>query len=171
MRKARLGFKIYSTDDELLVDEERDFDYVEKEKRWDSHQKAKARKLRCYNKNKEKYNAQRRVAASTISGRYKSAKIKAGKMGQEWEFTQEEWEDMWINAGWVSIPGTLSPSAPEGVRRPAYALRGGNRFSNTMMARSNLSGPWCTANCYIVFRGEPLSRSIYSANSPIGNSA
>ena len=162
MRKARLGFEILSLEGELLVDEDKDFERKEKDKVWASRQKELARKLRCYNKHKVKYNAQRRAAAATIGGRYKASKTKALNVGQGWDFTQEEWQQLWIDAGMITLPGSVGPSTPEGVQRTAYALRGPNKFDNTMMARKDVSKPWSTSNCYIVFRGEPLSDSAYS---------
>lgn len=161
MRKARLGFEIYSLEDELLVDEDKDFERQEKDKIWASQQKSKARKLRCYNKNKEKYNAQRRAKAATIAGRYLQAKKKATDLAQGWNMTQTEWEGIWMSAGWIIVPGTVGPSNPKGKRSTAYAMRGPNKLTNTMMARRDLAAPWAVDNCYIVFRSEPLSESVY----------
>lgn len=166
MRKARLGFKIFSLDDELLVDEDKDFERKEKDKEYASRKKELARKLRCYSKNKEKYNAQRRARAATIRGKFLAARDKACKVGQGWELTQSEWEQIWMDAGWVIIPGTIDPSKnPGGIRRTAYAMRGPNKFTNTMMARSDLTKPWSVDNCYIVFRSEPLIGSNYHATT------
>jgi hypothetical protein len=165
MQKARLGFKIYSLDKEMLVDEDKDFERKEKDQVWASRQKMLARKLRCYNKHKEKYNAQRREQAATIAGRYKSSKTKALQVGQEWNLSQDEWQNIWMDAGWVIIPGTVSPSSPMGVRRTAYAMRGPNKFTNTMMARTDLNDAWSVENCYIVFRCAPLEGSIYHTDN------
>ena len=161
MRKARLGFKIFSLDNELLVDEDAEFERKEKDKKYASRKRELERKLRCYHRNKEKYNAQRRARAATITGRYQASKEKALKAGQKWELTQSEWEQIWIDAGWVVIPGTVGPENPSGVRRTAYAMRGPNKFTNTMMARRDLTRPWTVENCYIVFRSEPLIGSQY----------
>jgi len=161
VKKARLGFKIYSLDSELLVDEDRDIEFRAKQKKWLSRKKELARKLRCYNKNKEKYNAQRRDVASSIGGRFKVSKTKAKTSGQEWLLSEKEWQDIWIEAGWVVVPGTISPQRPGGVRRTAYSMRGPNKFENTMMARKDLSKAWSKDNCYIVFRSEPLIGSPY----------
>ena len=168
MRKARLGFKILSAEGELLVDEDKDFVRKEKDKKWAQRQRMLARKLRCYNKNKKKYNAQRKAKASTPSGKYHVSKMKALQIGQKWEMTSEEWSNIWMDAGWVIIPGTVSPSNPKGVRRTAYAMRGPNKFTNTMMARADLAGPWSVDNCYIVFRSAPLAESDYHVTNTSG---
>ena len=165
MRKARLGFKIYSLDDELLIEEDKDFERREKDKAWDVHKRAKARKLRCYNKHKEQYNAQRRQKAATIKGKFDNSKIKAINNGQKWELTQKEWEDIWIGAGFVRIPGTLTIVNPTGTVKTAYSIRGPNRLENTMMSRGDLGGPWSVHNCYIVYRGEPLEGSYYHVSN------
>ena len=161
MKKARLGFEIFSLEGELLVEEDKDFVRQEKDKEWAMRQRMLARKLRCWNKHKEKYNAQRRAKASTIAGRYHTCKTKAVKIGQGWDMTEEEWQQIWIDAGQVIVPGTVGPSNPLGMRRTAYAMRGPNKLSNTMMARKDLAQPWSVENCYVVFRSEPLENSIY----------
>lgn len=161
MRKARLGFKIYSLDDELLVEEDKDFVRKEKDKKWATHQKSKARKLRCYNKHKEQYNAQRRRKASTIRGKFLNSRKKATDKGHGWELSQSEWEDLWLGAGFVRIPGTISVMNPTGEVRTAFSIRGPNRLENTMMTRKDLSTAWSPTNCYIVYRGEPLEGSYY----------
>ena len=161
MRKARLGFEIYSLDDELLVEEDKDFVRKEKDKVWASMQKSKVRKLKCYNKHKEQYNAQRRAKAATIKGRFEASRTKALKVGQKWKLTQKEWEGIWISAGWVRIPGTIDATNPRGDLRTAYMLRGPSKLDNTMMQRHDLGGPWSVDNCYIAYRGAPLEGSTY----------
>jgi len=161
VRKARLGFKIFSTCDELLVDEDKEFERKELDKKAMSRKRELARKRRCYTKNKQKYNARRRAKNATIAGRYQTSKEKAEKCGQKWDLTQQEWEQIWIDAGLVQVPGTINPSNPSGVVRTAYAMRGPNRFANTMMTRHDLTQPWSVSNCYIVFRSEPLIGSQY----------
>ena len=103
---------------------------------------------------------------STVRGKYVQSKRKAKSLGQEWHFTQEEWESLWVEAGWVIVPGTVSAANPRGERRTAYAMRGGNRHNNTYMQRIDLSQGWSKDNCVIMFRGKPLLESKYHATSP-----
>jgi hypothetical protein len=152
-RKAHLGFRVLSLDDELKVSDERDFEKERLNRKYLSHQKAKARKLRCYHKHKEQYNRTKRAAARRIEGRFKSTKQASISRGTEWEFTESEWEHAWMEAGWIRIPGTQSVANPYGDVVPAFALRGSHRYNHTCMKRIDLSKPWGTDNYKIVFRG------------------
>lgn len=167
MRKARLGFKIYSLDDELLVEEAEDFVWREEDKKIHSARKDRARKLRCYNKHKERYNANRRERAATVKGKYKASKQEALRKNQEWLLTQEEWEGIWLDAGFVALPGTQTPQNPRGVLRTAFSLRGpASSVDSTMMGREDMLGPWSVDNCYIIYRKEPLVGSVYHYEKP-----
>lgn len=156
-KQAKLGFRILKQAGEMMIPDERDFESHEENKKYRSHQLEKARKLRCYHKNKHRYNKQKRAVARSISGRYKDAERLAAARSQGWEFTQEEWERVWRDAGWVRIPGTQSAHNPQGDIVPAFALRGSHRYKNTCMQRKNARKPWSAANCKIMFRGEELS--------------
>jgi len=161
MRKARLGFKIFSLDNELIVEEDKDFERKDFNIKLTRHLKDKARKLKNYNNHKEKYNAQRRAKASTIDGKYHNAKRKAIILGYGWEMDREEWIQIWIDAGFVIIPGTVGPSNPSGVKRTAFSMRGPNKFTDTLMARTDTTKPWSKDNAYIIFRSAPLVGSQY----------
>jgi len=161
MRKARLGFKIHSLDGELLVEEDVDFERKEMDKEYAARQHMLKRKLTWWNNNSKECNNRRREKASTIIGKFKASRKKALSVSQEWDLTQDEWESIWINAGWVVIPGTISPSNPSGVRKTAYAIRGPSKLENTMLARKDLGDSWNIDNCYIVYRCEPLIASEY----------
>lgn len=165
MKKARLGFTIYSDDNELLVDEDKDREFKEKQLKWERRQRELLRKRKCYNKNKDKYNKQRRDKSNSILGKFNQSKNKATKCGQKWELSLEEWQQVWIDAGWVIVPGTVSPSNPRGVRRTAFSMRGPNRFENTMMARKDLTLPWSVDNVKIVYRSAPLVGSAYHSTT------
>lgn len=155
-RRAKLGFDVIALDDELQVTTHEDLVKNEEDRKFLSHLKEKARKLRCYHRNKHKYNKQKRAAARSISGKYKEAKRDALKRSQGWEFSQEEWERAWIDSGFVVIPGTITTQNPHGDVVPAFALRGSHRYNHTCMKRLDVTKPWSPENCAIVFRGEEL---------------
>lgn len=148
MKKASLGFRYISLDDEFRIPDLKDFEDARIDRRMSSHDKAKLRKLRCYTKHKEQYNKQKRSVARSIAGRYEEAKRKARKEHLDWSFDRETWEQAWISAGWVKTP--------KGDLVPAFALRGGHRYNNTCMVRKDLNLGWSPANTQIVFRGEEL---------------
>ena len=166
MRKARLGFKVLSLKDELLVEEDEDFERIETDKAYASWLKSKERKLRCYHKYRKEYNKSKRNALKAIPRRYREAKRRAVNAGQGWDLTQKQWQDIWIAAGFVRVPGTRSASNPSGVVKTAYALRGANRAHSTMMARKDTNKPWSKTNCHILYRNEPLKNSTYHEAKP-----
>jgi hypothetical protein len=169
MEKVRMPFKVLAEDGELLVEEERDLELAAKEAQWDRRERIRSYKRKCWHKNKAKYEAKAKAKSSSIHGRFLASRKKALSVGQVWELTEEEWQRIWIDAGFVIIPGTTSPSRPEGIRTTAYAARGPNRFSNTYMTRYDLGKPWNKENCYIGFRGDPLIGGTYHATR--GNSS
>jgi hypothetical protein len=154
--KAHLGFKVLSLDDELQVSDEKDFEKDRLNREYLSHQKAKASKLRCYHKHADTYNKTKRKKSAKISGRYKSARQGALKRNTAWEFSEDEWEHAWLEAGWIRIPGTQSAANPTGDVVPAFALRGAHRYNNTCMQRLNLDKPWSNDNYKIMYRGEEV---------------
>lgn len=171
--KAHLGFKILSLDDELKVSDEKDFQSDQKNREYLSHQKAKARKLRCYHKHSAEYNRTKRAGARRIEGRFKAARQGALRRSVKWEFSEDEWERAWLEAGWIRMPGTQSAANPLGDIVPAFALRGAHRYQHTCMQRLDLDKPWGPDNYKIMFRGKEvgpdnvwsLSNSEYSAYS------
>ena len=165
VQKTRLGFKIYSLEDELLVNEDVDFERKDMNAALTSLMKERGRKLRNYTRHKDKYNKQRRDRASTIEGKYYAAKRKAKNAGYGWEMTKDQWVRVWMDAGFIIVPGTVSPTTPLGVRVTAFSLRGPNKYTNTLMARKDTTKPWAHDNAYIVFRGDPLIGSRYHAIS------
>lgn len=165
VEKVRMPFKVLSLEGELLVEEEKDLELAAKEAAWSTREKIRANKRKCWHKNKAKYDVARKARASTIHGRFLSARRKALSVGQRWELSEEEWQKLWIDAGFVVIPGTIDPSHPRGERRTAYAMRGPNRFSNTYMTRKDLGKPWSYDNCYIGFRGGPLVGGMYHSTT------
>lgn len=161
MRKARLGFRIISLDGELLIDEDADLERIQKDKDYRSHEKRKKSWLAYYYRDTESYNKKRRVKNLSVDRVYAEAKRNAIRQGREWEFDKEQWINMWLDAGWVIIPGSKTPSNPKGEKRTAYSLRGPNVQNNTMMLRKDLTKPWRPDNCYIAYRGNPLIGSKY----------
>lgn len=156
MRKAAVGFRFHGLGDELKVSSQEDLNKRREDKEYESKALEKARKRRWWHRHKERLNAERRAAARSIEGRYKAAKAKALEKGEEWSFTPEEWERKWIDAGWVLIPGSITPGNPHGQIVPAFAIRGAHRYHNTCMERISLNKGWNTENTRIVFRGEEL---------------
>jgi hypothetical protein len=154
--KAKLGFTVYSLDDELQVPDEKDFERNEAEQEYARAEASKARKLRCYHKHKENYNKAKRAVAARIEGRFKAAKQGARKRGVGWEFTPEEWERAWQEAGWIRVPGSQSEANPQGDIVPAFALRGAHRYNNTCMQRLDLGKPWGPSNYRVMFRGQEV---------------
>ena len=118
--------------------------------------KKRASKLKCYRKHAEEYNRAKRLKAGTIEGRYKDAKLGARKRGIGWEFTSDEWEHAWTEAGYIRIPGTQSIANPHGDVVPAFALRGSHAYRNTCMKRIDIDKPWGPNNYRIMFRGEEI---------------
>jgi len=161
MKKARLGFKIYSLADELLVEEAEDFVWRAEDRKVRARRNQLASKRACYHRNNEKYNAARTAANKEVGRRYRKARANAAYRSELWHMNQEEWEALWVDAGYVSIPGTRRPERPHGEVRTAYALRGSGLDDNTSMVRVDSHEPWSESNCYILYRGEPL---IGSAN-------
>jgi len=157
MKKAALGFRYIALEGELLVPTTKEIVDSGLDRAIDSHTLEKKRKLRCYTKNKEKYNRQKRSVARSIEGRYEESKRNALKYGQGWSFDLETWERAWQTAGWVTIPGSQSAENPEGVTVPAFGLRGPHRYNNTCMVRMDFHKPWSPDNTKIVFRGEELA--------------
>lgn len=151
--KAHLGFKVLSLDDELKVSDEKDFEKDRLNRKYLSHQKTKASKLRCYHKHSAEYNKAKRAVACRIEGRFKAARQGALKRSVEWEFTEDEWERAWLEAGWIRVPGTQSAANPTGDIVPAFALRGAHRYNNTCMQRLDVDKSWSVTNYKIMFRG------------------
>lgn len=160
-----MPFKVLTLDGELLVEEEKDLERRFKEKHWTRAQKIKANKRRCWRRHSDEYNARRKARNSSIGGKYNASKRKALSVGQKWELTQEEWQELWISAGFMVIPGTITPSDPRGMRMTAFALRGPNRHNNTYMTRKDLGAPWSKDNCFIGFRGAPIEESPYHVST------
>lgn len=159
-KRAALGYKYLSLPGQFMVPDEDDLESARESRRLSAHDKEKLRKLRCYHKNKERYNATRRKKEITVSQRYGSAKRFAKFRNQGWNFTQDEWEQAWIDAGWVRVPGLEHPVT-------AYSLRGSHRYKNTCMQRRDLSRPWGPDNYVIMYRGEELKQgSRWSAPPP-----
>lgn len=156
MKRAKLGFRFISLENELQVVESEDITLSKEARQRRSHTKSKATKLRCYNKHRDSYNAQRRNRGATIHRRYKEAERQAAIAHVQWGFTEESWEQAWSSAGWVVMPGSQSAAALDGTPVPAFALRGPHRYNNTCMVRKDLSKGWNPDNCEIVFRGVPL---------------
>ncbi len=155
-RKAALGFKYLSESGSMMLPDEDDFENWEESKKLTSHDKVKLVKRRCYHKNKEKYNRQKRISEARVEKKYKAAKRFAEFRNQGWEFTQEDWEQAWMDAGRVMIPGSQSLDNPDGKIVPAYALRGTHRYNNTCMQRVDNTKPWGPDNYKIMYRGEEL---------------
>jgi len=156
-----MPFKILSEDGELLVEEQKDLEFRQKQKTWSKERKIRETKRRCWHRNKEDYNAKRRARDATIHGQFLAARRKARSVGQEWELTEEEWQTLWMEAGFMTIPGTITPSRPRGIVRTAFAMRGPNKYFNTYMTRHSAREPWKKTNCYIGFRGQPVAESPY----------
>lgn len=152
MRKAALGFRYISLDDELKVPSQDEIVKSGEDRKVVAVLNHRAAKRRCYWRNRDKYNKQKRAVVRSIEGRYEEAKRQALLSGAEWGFDLETWERKWQDAGWVQVPGK------EGHVVPAFALRGPNRYNNTCMVRINYSKPWGPDNTKIVFRGEELKR-------------
>ena len=150
MRKAALGFRYISLDEELKVPTPVEIVKSAADRMVESVINHRASKLRCYWRNRDKYNRQKRSVVRSIEGRYEEAKRQALRSGAGWSFDLEAWELKWQSAGWVQVPGS------EGHRVPAFALRGPNRYNNTCMVRLDYSKPWGPDNTKIVFRGEEL---------------
>lgn len=148
-KKAALGFRYHSMGDELHVSTQDDLDKRRADKDYDMKVNERARKLRWWHRHKEELNAKRRAVARSVEGRYKAAEAKALSKGEEWSFTPEEWEQKWIDAGWVAVP--MSDRVV-----PAFAIRGAHRYNNTCMERINLNDGWNPGNTRVVFRGEEL---------------
>ena len=155
-RKAALGFRYISNDDELIFPDEEDFEKDKESRQLTAHDRRKLSKRKCYHKNKEKYNQQKRHREAGVGRKYKAAKRFALFRNQGWEFTQEEWEQAWIEAGRILIPGTQSSDNPTGTIVPAYALRGSHRYKNACMQRLDNEKPWGPDNYKIMYRGEAL---------------
>lgn len=167
MKKANLGFKVLSLDHELRVPTPAEIAHNTENLKLDSKAKRRESQLRCYHKNKEKYNRQKRSVARRIEGRYEEAKRQAVLSGAGWDFDLETWERVWQEAGWVVVPGSQSAQRPEGLAVPAFSLRGPNRYNNTCMVRVNYGKPWGPENVKIMFRGEELTEgSRWSAKRP-----
>ena len=156
MRKAQLGFKYLSLNDELKVPTPEEIVHSVENRIITSRERRRESQLRCYHKNKEKYNRQKRSVARRIEGRYEEAKRQALLAGADWGFDLETWERTWIDAGWVVVPGSECAERPEGLAVPAFSLRGPNRYHNTCMVRLDYNKPWDPDNTKIVFRGEEL---------------
>jgi hypothetical protein len=154
--RAHLGFKILSLDDELKVSDEKDFESDKLNREYLSHQKAKDRKLRCYHKHSDEYNKTKRATTAKVSGRFKAARQGAIRRSTEWEFSEEEWEHAWMEAGWIRMPGTQSAANPTGDVVPAFAIRGAHRYQHTCMQRLDLDRPWGPDNYKIMFRGKEV---------------
>jgi hypothetical protein len=155
-KKAVLGFRYISLDEEMLVPTEQELTHAVEGVERSSHEREKKRKLRWWHDNKRKINSRRRAVACSIEKRYKAAKSRADRRGWGWEFSQEEWERAWEEAGWVEVPGSRSPSNPNGIVVPAFALRGSHALNNTCMQRLDPNKPWSIDNYKIMFRGEEL---------------
>lgn len=155
-KKAALGFRYASLDGEMQVPTERELTHAKESVERDRHQRRKEQKLRWWHANKQRYNRRRRTAACSIEKRYKAAKARAVRRGAGWDFSQEEWEQAWMDAPWVLKPGTISAQNPEGIAVPAFALRGSHAHRNTCMQRLDPSKPWSKHNYKIMFRGEEL---------------
>ena len=156
MKRAALGFRYISLDKELQVVESEDLQIMKESRQRTSHARTKEAKLRCYHKNREMYNAQRREKSSSMESKFSEAQRQAAIAGVQWEFTPESWAKVWKDAGWITFPGSHSAKELDGVTVPAFALRGPHRYNNTCMVRKDLSKGWNPENCEIVFRGEPL---------------
>jgi len=161
MKKARMPFQVLSLDGELLVEEEKDLQARFEERGYTREQRTKAVKRRCWHAHQEAYNTSRKIKNNSVHGKYLAARRKARAARHEWMFTEEQWQQMWIDAGWIAIPGSYTFTKEGSVKRPAFYLRGGNRYDNTYMARHDPTKPWCVENCYIGFRGVPLQESPY----------
>ncbi len=155
-RKAALGFRYLSLDEEFKVPTDRELVHVTESVATDAHIRDKQRKLEWWHRNKRRYNLRRRSAACSIEKRYKAAKSRALRRGWGWEFSQEEWERAWSEAPWILVPGSVTPSKPEGLVVPAFALRGSHAYHNTCMQRLDPSKPWSVTNYKFMFRGEEL---------------
>lgn len=152
--KAKLGFKYIALEDEMILPDEEDIEEWQENRRLSAKDKIRLTKLRCYHKNKEQYNKVKRVSETKVEKRYRAAKRYAVYRNQPWDFTLEEWEQAWMEAARVRIPGSQSAAEPEGRVVPAYALRGQNRHNSTCMQRLDLDRPWGPDNYCIMYRGE-----------------
>lgn len=155
-RKASLGFQYSSLDEEMRIPTTRELIHAVEQVETSQHEKEKQRKLRWWHRNKRKLNARRRAVACSIEKRYKAAKARAIRRGWGWDFTLEEWERAWAEAPHVLVPGSQTPSNPEGISVPAFALRGSHAHKNTCMQRLDPNKPWSKDNYKIMFRGEEL---------------
>ena len=156
MKKAQLGFKYISLDDEFRIPDLEDIEDARISRAMTVHQKEKLRKLRNYHKHRDEYNDQKRSVARSVAGRYEESKRKSLKENISWEFTREAWEKMWLDAGYVVKPGTQTEQNPKGEVVHAWALRGAHRYNNTCMVRKDLNLGWSPENSMVVFRGEEL---------------
>lgn len=112
------------------------------------HARAKAQ-ARYHEKNREHLNRGRALRARLPKSVYCRAERRARERGQEWEFTFEEWWDMWENAPTVLDERT-------GWMRTAWSMKGGDYRNDTQMMRRDVYGPWNLSNCYIGRNGEPI---------------
>jgi len=155
-KRAVLGFKYLSLDDELMVPTSKELVHSVESMERNSRRRHRESKLRWWHRNKEKYNLRRRAVACSIETRYKEAERRAIQKSDGWEFSPEEWEHAWETAGSILIPGSQTPQNPEGDVVPAFALRGSHSLRNTCMKRIDTDAPWSVDNYVIMFRGEPL---------------
>lgn len=148
-RRAKLGFVYHGMPDELKVTTPEDRQKTREDLAYEANMRHTRSKLEWWHRNKERLNAARRSDARSISQKYKVAKAKAGDRSQDWDFTQEEWERKWMEAGWVNIPNTDTIV-------PAFALRGCHAYNSTYMRRIDTSKGWSYDNTEVVFRDKPL---------------
>jgi hypothetical protein len=102
---------------------------------------------RYYRKNKDELNKKRSMRNSQPSYVYYKAKKRAEVNGVRWDFTFDTWTDMWLGAPKVRSEAT-------GFFVTAWSLKGSNIQTSTQMHRKELSGPWSTDNCHIIYLGE-----------------
>lgn len=166
-KQAKLGFQVITSGEgELQVSTQEDLAKRRADKEYESWLKSKKRKLRNWHRHKDDYNRKRRRSRATVEGRYASAERTARDSGQVWEFTMDDWMQVWVDAGWIMIPGSASRQRPEGKVVPAFYLRGPSSLRNTSMRRIDTDKPWNKANTEIMFRGEALRQGKWWRPSP-----
>jgi hypothetical protein len=147
-----LGITIHGLDDEFVQPKS------DEDIEWEKNRVRLKQKRDWWRANARKQNRKRRERRNgTVRAKYLTAKSLALQKGQDWEFSYEDWKDLWLSAKMVKLSGTATSSNPEGVRVTAYSKRGSNKDFNTYMQRKDLSKGWSKDNCFIVYRGRSLS--------------
>lgn len=100
---------------------------------------------RYYQKNREKLNSRRRARAATLRGTFLTSRARAKRRGQNWEITQEEWNQIWGDAPDI-YDETLM------YKRRPFVMRGPNPHQDVQFARIDDQGSWRYNNVCIKYK-------------------